>query len=401
MYPARNFCVVEVKAGFDELAVSVELLDGEASRLPDPASEGSFNLVWFNYTDYKNPADDPHREIVKVTAIAGNFLTLERGQEGIVSSTKNAPGRIYKMMLAFTRAAYEELINGRHGTITGNTFGNERGTDSSDFQFVRNADTQVASGASSFIASGMNNTASGNCSFASGADNLASGQFSHSEGHYNTSSSTGSHSEGYFSTAGGVASHAEGQTCQASGNSSHAEGYLATAQGSYSHAEGAHTTALGSCSHAEGNGAIARLKGEHAGASGYINEYGDAQYTRLTLCGLTQDGNPSEIFLCPPSERIVLEDNISAGFRAMIAAHAAANASDAAFIEIKGVVIRLSGAASVQLSPCIKNVIWKASSSWDANFDADTLNGALRLKVSGESAKTVRWIAVVEMAKVK
>ena len=401
MSPVRNFCIVEVKTGYDELTAAIELLDGEASKLPSPDLEGSFNLVWFNYTDYKNPADDPHREIVRVTALTGNYLTVQRGQEGIPASTKNAPGRIYKMMLTFTRASYEELVNGRHGPVSGNTFGNERGTDATDFQFLRSSPTQVASGASSFIASGMNNTASGNSSFASGSDNLASGSFTHSEGRYNTSSATASHSEGYSNTSGGIASHAEGQNCQASGGSAHAEGFMTSAQGGYSHAEGSHTLALGNSSHAGGIGAIARLKGEHARASGYINEYGDAQYSSVNLSGITQDGNAAEIFLSPPSERIILEDGMAAGFCARVTAHTSGALTETAFLEIKGVVSRASGAASVELSTCLKTVIWKSIPSWDADFSADTLNGALILKVTGETGKTVRWLAVVEMGIIK
>lgn len=414
MFPVRNFCMVEAKTGYDELASSIELLEGEASKLPDPAVEGSFNLVWFNYTDYKNPADDPHREIIRVTAAADNCLTVERGQEGIIATTKNAPGRTYKLMLALTRAAFEELVNGRHGVITGNTFGDERGRDATDFQFLRSSSAQVASGSSSFIASGMDNTASGDSSFASGSGNAATGEASHSEGWYNTSSGTASHTEGYFNTAEGVGSHAEGQNCEAMGSSAHSEGYQTKAQGINSHtegqdtaasginshAEGLHTSAIGQNSHAEGCGAVARLKGEHARASGYINSYGDAQYSGVTLSGITYDAAMAELFLSPSRERITLEDNLAAGFCIRIAAHTAGNAAEAAFIEIKGVVSRTSGAASVQLAPCLKTVVYKSSPAWDANCEADTVNGALALKVTGEAGKTVRWCAGVEMVKI-
>ncbi|MCU7497214.1 MAG: hypothetical protein HF314_16485 [Ignavibacteria bacterium] len=393
--------MVEVKSGYDELCTTIELMDGEAAKLPDPKAEGYYNLVWFNYTDYKNPSDDPHREIVRVTALEGSLLKLRRGEEGIVASTKNAPGRIYKLILSFTKAAYEELVNGRHGIITGNTFGNERGDDATDFQFLRESSTQVASGEASFIASGSNNTASGFCSFASGSGNTASGLGSHSEGRSNTSSGMSSHSEGYFTSASGLSSHAEGQSCQAPGSSSHAEGFQTISQGNYSHAEGTHTSALGPYSHTEGLGATARLKGEHAFASGYITDYGDAQLSRLSLCGFTQDGIPSEIFISPPSDRIVLEDNLAAGFCARITAHTSGNLADAAFFEIKGLITRGAGASSVQLFTCLKTVIHKASSSWDANFAADTVNGALILRVTGETAKTVRWVSVVEMYKIR
>ncbi|MGE5432381.1 MAG: hypothetical protein ACM3QX_14965 [Syntrophomonadaceae bacterium] len=387
MQPVRNFCMVEVKSGYNELASGIELQDGEALKLPDPAAEGSFNLVWFNYTDYKNPADDPHREIIKVTSITGNFLEVQRGQEGISATTKNAPGRVYRLMLSLTRAAFEELVNGRHGVITGNTFGNGRGTDATDFQFLRSANTQVASGASSFIAAGMNNTAGGECSFASGCGNLSAGQYSHSEGCLNASSSTASHAEGYFCTAGGVASHAEGYQTSALGDNSHAEGFQ--------------TSAVGINSHAEGSGAVARLRGEHARASGYISEFGDAQFSSVTLSGVTPDGIQAELFLSPPSERIVLEDNLTAGFYARITAHTSGNAAEAAYIELKGVVSRTAGASSVTLSSCIKTVIWKTVPSWDANFEADTVNGALKVKVTGEAGKTVRWLVILELAKIR
>jgi hypothetical protein len=59
-------------------------------------------LIWFNSTDYPNPANDPNVEIVRVTNISGDTLTISRAQEGTSASSKNTVGKNYSLVLGIT-----------------------------------------------------------------------------------------------------------------------------------------------------------------------------------------------------------------------------------------------------------------------------------------------------------
>jgi len=107
--PVRNFAKVIVNQGYDSTATTIQLALGEGNKLPDPATEGQYNLVWWNATDYSDPSDDPYKEIVRVTAKSGDQLTILRGQEGTTAQNHNLPGKTYKMMLTLTKKTYEDL----------------------------------------------------------------------------------------------------------------------------------------------------------------------------------------------------------------------------------------------------------------------------------------------------
>jgi hypothetical protein len=107
--PVRNFVKVNVKQGYDNTATVIQLALGEGNKLPDPATEGQYNLVWWNATDYSDPADDPYKEIVRVVAKSGDQLTILRGQEGTTAQNHNLSGKSYKMMLTLTKKTYEDL----------------------------------------------------------------------------------------------------------------------------------------------------------------------------------------------------------------------------------------------------------------------------------------------------
>jgi len=107
--PVRNFAKVTVSQGYDSTATQITLVTGNGAKLPDPATEGAFNLVWYNDTDYKDPADDPYVEIVRVTAKSGDTLTIQRGQEGTSAQNHNLSGKTYKMVLSLTKKTTDDL----------------------------------------------------------------------------------------------------------------------------------------------------------------------------------------------------------------------------------------------------------------------------------------------------
>jgi hypothetical protein len=94
---AANFVKLILSTGYDQNATTIVVSSG-GSSLPVQAC----NATWFNSTDYPNPEDDPNVEIVRITAISGNTLTITRGQEGTVASPKNISGKVYKLMLGIT-----------------------------------------------------------------------------------------------------------------------------------------------------------------------------------------------------------------------------------------------------------------------------------------------------------
>ena len=105
-----NFGKVTVSQGYDENATSIVLAEGAGARLPDPSSAGQFNLIWWNSTDYPDPADDPNREIVRCTARSTDTLTVVRNQEGSGASTKNTADKTYRMILGLTKKVMDDML---------------------------------------------------------------------------------------------------------------------------------------------------------------------------------------------------------------------------------------------------------------------------------------------------
>lgn len=99
-----NFVKVTVSQGYDQHAYSIVLNSGQGAKMPAPP----FNLTWYNATDYPDPSDDPNVEIVRVTNVAGDTLTLvndsvsRQPEEGTVATTKNTAGKTYKLGLDIT-----------------------------------------------------------------------------------------------------------------------------------------------------------------------------------------------------------------------------------------------------------------------------------------------------------
>lgn len=119
--PTINFGKATVSTGYDASATSIVLSSGHGANLP---STFSYNLVWWNSTDYDDPADDPNVEIVRCTNRVTDTLTVTRAQEGTAASTKNTGGKTYKMVLDVTKKMIDDIIATflalAGGTMTGN-----------------------------------------------------------------------------------------------------------------------------------------------------------------------------------------------------------------------------------------------------------------------------------------
>jgi hypothetical protein len=112
-----NFIKVTVQQGYGVSDTTIQLATGQGAKLPNPGS-GQFNLVWWNSTDYTDPSDDPNVEIVRVTALNSDTLTVIRAQESTIASQKQNVGKIYKMQLALTAKMIADIAANFGGSVS-------------------------------------------------------------------------------------------------------------------------------------------------------------------------------------------------------------------------------------------------------------------------------------------
>ncbi len=105
--PARNFIVVSIFGGVSASATSIALVSGQGALLPDPSTEGAYNMSLWDGLAYAAPHNDPNVEIVRVTGISGDTLTITRGQEGTAAVAHNTSGG-YKLTLGWTKKSRDD-----------------------------------------------------------------------------------------------------------------------------------------------------------------------------------------------------------------------------------------------------------------------------------------------------
>jgi ligand-binding sensor domain-containing protein len=98
-----------VSTGYDAAATTIVLATSEGSKFPSFPGN-TFNLTWWNSTDYADPADDPTKEIIKVGARTGDTLSsITRGQEGTSAAAHNVSGKVYKVALCVTAKTIDDI----------------------------------------------------------------------------------------------------------------------------------------------------------------------------------------------------------------------------------------------------------------------------------------------------
>jgi hypothetical protein len=71
-----------------------------------------------------------------------------------------------------------------------------------------------------------------------------------------------------------------------------------------------------------------------------------------------------------------------------------ANDESAAY-RIFGCIDRNTGVATTALVGSLTTDTIEDTVAWNVTVDADTTNGSLRIQVTGEASKTIRWVATV------
>ena len=237
------------------------------------------------------------------------------------------------------------------------------------------------------VAIGDAATASAENAIAYGAQADASGGDSIAFGMNAVSSNTNSVAIGSDTIASGSNSMALGEGATASADNSYAFGLNVSA------------TAIGSMALLED--ADSRLEGGVAQAAGQFSSKGDAQTTVLVSRNSTTDATVTELFQDGASARLVLVNDSTWAFKILVVARRTDANDESAMYQFLGGIDRNATAATTAIVGNVsKTIIAEDTAQWDCDVDADTTNGSLRIQVTGQAAKTIRWVARVELVEV-
>jgi hypothetical protein len=150
-----------------------------------------------------------------------------------------------------------------------------------------------------------------------------------------------------------------------------------------------------------GAGSDANIFGVQAFANGSFASAGDAQRVQAVLRNQTTSAAITELFLDGASgtQRFVLPNNSVVTFQLLITARRTDATGGGAGYRLEGVIRKDTTPASTTFvgSPS-KSILGETNAAWDANVAVDATNGALRVNVTGEAGKTIRWVAVLTAA---
>jgi hypothetical protein len=150
-----------------------------------------------------------------------------------------------------------------------------------------------------------------------------------------------------------------------------------------------------------GDGSNANIFGVQAFANGSFASAGDAQRVQAVLRNVTNSATVTELFLdgVGGTQRFVIPYNSVVTFQLLVAARRTDTTGGGAGYRLEGVIRKDATTPSVTFvgSPS-KSILGETNSPWDVNVAVDTANGALRVNVTGEAGKTIRWVAVLTAA---
>jgi hypothetical protein len=276
--------------------------------------------------------------------------------------------------------------------------GNKRGVQATDWQKLRSAAAEVASGGYAVIGGGRNNTASATNATIAGGQGCSATQTHASVGGGVNNAASGQYSTipgGEGNTASNYAAFCAGSQNTASGQySASLGGRLSTADADYASTVGYHANARG-------------IQGAHARASGGHAASGDAQCREFILRGATTNATPANISTngSPGSSnnQIVLANNSLFAFQGQLVVRENAT-GDSKAIEFKGAIKRGANAASTALLGAVTQADIgtpdAGSATWTLAITANTSTGCLQLEVTGEASHNLKWTATVRTTEV-
>jgi hypothetical protein len=157
----------------------------------------------------------------------------------------------------------------------------------------------------------------------------------------------------------------------------------------------------GSMSIALGINAYATAHGSLMHSAGSFASPGDAQAGSYLARIVTSNDSFNELFLNGASDKILLEQNTTMTFTAIIVG-SSMTTNERAIFEMRGCIDRRDIVLSTKLVGSVSKILLADdSSAWDVQVKADTYTGALVFQVRGEENKTIRWVANVNTVEVR
>ncbi len=245
-------------------------------------------------------------------------------------------------------------------TALSSTAGNARGKGAVDLQTARTIATQVASGNYSVIGGGYRNTASKNKTVVAGGGNNVASAY-------------------YTTVCGGLNNTASGYSASILG------GQQNTASAKYSGV-------------LSGYFSKADKYGQHAHAAGRFSALGDAQRSAFVLRNSTTTNTQTELYLngTTATQRLTLANDTTWAFEMLVVARRSDADNESAAWQFTGCIDRNTNAASTALVGTVsQTVLALDTSTWSVSVDNDTTNGSLRIRVTGDNSKTIKWVAYV------
>jgi len=152
-----------------------------------------------------------------------------------------------------------------------------------------------------------------------------------------------------------------------------------------------------------GTGEILQTAAGTVQRNGNFSTAGDAQSMTYVLRGTTNDDTFTEIFLDGASTKMVVPDDTTWAFDALIVARLGTQQASAAYnvfgcIDNESSTVAMVG--SVQYGTAIEDN--PLTNDWDVQFTADATFDSLKLEVKGGTghSDTVRWVATVRVSQV-
>lgn len=203
---------------------------------------------------------------------------------------------------------------------------------------------------------------------------------------------------GSNSTVSGDNATALGTTHTVSGVSSFVAGQGNTVSGIAAVAIGRDLTASGDYAHARGRDAKADQFYEDVFAGGKFSAQGDAQVMRFVLRRQTTNATPTVLGIGGAASNPQIPTDTTWAFRYLVVARRTDADNESAAYTATGVIDRQAGSAAL-VAAVTPAVISEDTAAWDVTVAAAG-SGGLQISATGEAAKTINWVAYLEIVAV-